>query len=217
MRRLTETLAVFVLLGASGLDARPAFLLPRHIAIVQRHGDFVVFDLDYGFFEIRQAKAFTGAAPAWPRIKLPPAIMPTGRSYPAIDFVGNAVEKIVFNHIKEAQTKDFIRLETGRQTQTPQIYLADLSPVHQKKHGLRLASGELWLGRGVAVKFSLMKSKWSDDPKHWWLAFPGQWDGALRVWRDVFVIKDKAFKQALHDAVRQAYLSRYGVREKMVE
>ncbi|MBI4063121.1 MAG: hypothetical protein HY401_02350 [Elusimicrobia bacterium] len=166
------------------------------------------FDLDFGFYEIRQAQAYLNDR--FPSIRLPVSVSRSGAGYEEIDFAEPALRIKVLELVKEKAGKagkamEAVKVKTGK----PSVRLVSLEKFKSSR-GSRIGKGELWLDEKVAVRFSLMKSKWSYSPRGWWIAFPSQWKKDSQAYQDLFVVKDKSLKKEITALVRETYLERYG-------
>ena len=168
---------------------------------VQQSSNQYSFDLDFGSFEIRKAQAVL--SDQWQSVRLPVSIGKSRRTNPEIDFIGDTLEKSVLSLLENDK-----RATINARRFLPSIYLASLEPVAARK-GARLAYGEIWLDKELAIRVTLMESNWSADPSHWWIAYPAQYNPQTNHWDELFVIKDKKFKKKILDLVRDAYLDRY--------
>jgi len=187
---------------------------------VQKSSNQYAFDLDFGSFEIKQAQAYF--ADQWQSVRLPASVGKNKQPKPEIDFIGDALEKTILSSLA-GQPSPLVgegpqsgglgpaerRRREGRvRGSFPNIFLASLEPVSARK-GIRLAYGEIWLDKELAIKVTLMESAWSSDPRHWWIAYPAQYNSRTKRWDDLFVARDKEFKKKVLDLVRDAYLERY--------
>ena len=176
------------------------------IRIIEEKDDLVRFDLDFGFYEIRQAQAYLNDR--FPSIRLPVSISKNGMANEEIDFADPNTKPAILDLLKKISVASIKIHEDKTSKKRPSIRLTWLEKINSSK-GIRLAKGELWLDGQAAVRFSLMKSKWSQSPRSWWVAFPARWREDSNYWEDLFVIKDKSLKKEIIQIVREAYLDRY--------
>ncbi|MBI2070457.1 MAG: hypothetical protein HYT79_07605 [Elusimicrobia bacterium] len=176
---------------------------PR-VKLTERKGQLLTFDLDFGFYEIRDARASMDER--FPAVRLPASVMKNGHSRPEIDF---ALPVLRDQTMKSVQDTIAGRSTASPVPARPNVRIVALEPVRGRR-SLRIAHGELWIDEAVAVRFSLMRSKWSADPEHWWIGYPSQWRASQKRWNDLFIVKDKAFRKHIAQLARETYLQRYG-------
>jgi hypothetical protein len=184
----------------------------RAIEITERSSKFFRADLDFGAFAIREMGAVLEGERS--SLRFPASVSRSGRSEPEIDFLSPEYENALGEALRGAARDPAppvpkLRLED-------EISVARLEPASSKK-GLRVANGEIWIGRVLAVKVSLMKSKWSEDPLHFWVAYPARWSASERRWVGLFEVQDKGFKKRVEELLRKEYLKRYGGEEELHE
>ncbi len=211
MHRIILLGAVYMVFwGGQGQAKDRPVLQPGAIYINERKGDWVDFDIDYGAFMVNRAQAYVGKTEkgAWQRVRLPAAISKAGRSWDAYDFVNEEAQTAVHAALARKLAGEKIAIPKPFKLRGKDITVVSLEPESRSK-GSRLASGELWIADAIAVKFTLNRSKWSDDLEHSWVGFSGQWVKDERVWHDVLVFKEKSTKKMVDALVRGAYQSRY--------
>lgn len=193
---------LFLSLGASSTFAATE---PFQIRLTDRTGQVARFDLDFGVFEIRNVQG--SLDPRFPSIRLPASVSRSGLGRPEIDFSRPHLRVQVLNSFEELLFgKKPVQLAPKKE-EVPR--LVSLEPARSGR-GPRLAQGELWL-YGIAVRFTLMKSKWSAAPSTWWIAYPSQWVEADQRWEDLFVIKDRPLKKQILNLVRETFVNRYAL------
>ncbi|MFC1521077.1 hypothetical protein ACFL6Y_01575 [Elusimicrobiota bacterium] len=212
-----KTRPLFLITACCLLFATYSFSLDiRAIYINERNGDLVDFDLDFDRFEIKGTQAYLkDLKPGAEKddqmdlgVRLPASITKSARSYPEIDFLGQSLEARIYNALTFFKAKPDKKEILFKATNKPvELRLASIEPV--KKRGMRVANGVLWLDEEIAVKFSLMESKWSAEPSSWWIAFPAQYNKEEKRWRNVFHVKDWSFKKRITEIARKAYLERF--------
>lgn len=200
------------------LTARPTWPLEvSSLQITNRQDNLVEFSVDFGSFEVRKAKATLDGQPR--SVRWPASITKAQRSYPEIDFIARDLEEKIFFVLAQTtvslNSSAFLGIPSplrgeGRvrvKNKGIGLQLASLEKLNSR--GIRLAKGELWLDGQLAIKFSLMESKWSADAKYWWLAYPAQYNTKTKDYEELVVMRSKEFKKRMTNLVREEYLKRY--------
>lgn len=154
-------------------------------------------------------------------MRLPASISKSGQSYPELDFsnpqgrgqVLQEVQALIDQGNQTGSPREMLERSKKKsrdlpnQIRMPSLRVVSLGSVKSKR-GLKVAQGEIWFDEWLAVRFKLMRSKWSASPKDWWIAWPSAWDETSKTWQDLFAITNRDFKEKILDLVREAYSER---------